>query len=382
MEKILYIKGGRAIEEARRLFNRVGELPDGGPDKFLLAVLFYARKNTLRLASFGPKSERIVLDDRVIIEYAARSTSPTWFKRRLDYGVSGLKFFVETLWFRPKKILCGVDGPFALFAWAAACLSGAKFIFLAHNALALSSMSLLYRFSNKFVCRRANAVIAHGPFVRDETINLGALKVNVFEFNNALDHEHVTLVDHLPEKQKNETDIVILYVGRIEEDKGVIDLFNAFRDLNLNIRLRFIGSGSANVTLQQLILQYKLEDKVDLLGSVPFEEVFAHMRFAAVTVTPSQSRFPEGFCKSAMESFYVGTPVIAPSYGPFPYMVKHEDNGLLYVPDDINSLTQTLQRFFTESDLRQRLEAGAQRWGKVFMRPEVTFSQALERVLH
>ena len=381
-ERVIYLKGGRAIEEARRLFPRVGDLPDGGPDKFLLAVLFYARAGVFRLTSFGPRTERALLDGHEVFEYGARSTSSSQLQRRWSFACAAIGFVVDTLRFRPRRVLCGADGPFALFAWVAARLAGAQFVFLAHNAIALPTMSKAYLWANRFICQHADWVVAHGPFVRDEAIGLGAAPAQVMEFNNALDPEHAALVNGLPAKVELAVEATILYVGRIEEDKGVVDLLEAFRQLPLasGARLRFVGSGSANATLRQLVQQYELQARVEVLGPVEFDAVFAHMKQATVVVTPSQSRFPEGFCKSAMEAFYVGTPVVAPDYGPFPYMVKHEENGLLYQPDNVVALAQALKRCVADAGLRHQLEEGARRWGQIFMHPKTTFAKAIEQV--
>jgi glycosyltransferase involved in cell wall biosynthesis len=118
---------------------------------------------------------------------------------------------------------------------------------------------------------------------------------------------------------------------------------------------------------------------VEVLGPVNFDNVFIHMNQAAVVVTPSQSHFAEGFCKSAMEAFYTGTPVIAPDYGPFPFMVNHHDNGLLYTADDVNELASALKYFFSDAELRNKLRSGAQQKGRQLIKPETTFARAIER---
>jgi len=381
-ERVIYFKGGRAIEEARSLFPRAGELPDGGPDKFLLAVLHFSRDARFRLASFGPAHARIELLGREVIEYGGRSTAPGKLARRLAFAAASLRFVWDTLRMRPTRVLCGQDGPFALFVWLATRLSGAQFVLLAHNALALPSTSQVYKQANRFLCRRADLVVAHGPFVRDEALMLGTPPERVVEFNNALDPEHVQLVNGLQPKAADSLERVVLYVGRMEEDKGVVDLLNAFRQLTdvPRLRLRFVGNGSANSLLRDLVVQHGLQDRVEVLGPIPFGSVFALMKQATVLVTPSQSRFPEGFCKSAMEAFYVGTPVVAPDYGPFPYMVKHEDNGLLYRPDDVSALAAALRRLMQDEVLLARLGEGALRWGHHFMYPHTTFAKAVARV--
>lgn len=381
-ERVVYLKGGRAIEEAQALYPRLGELPDGGPDKFLLAVMFYTRGAQLRLCSFGPRNQRTRVMGREVNEYAARADVANKFRRRLAFVGALLAFIWDTVSLRPQRVLCGVDGPFALAAWLSARLTGAQFVFLAHSALALPTTSRPYKLANTWLCRRADRVIAHGPFVRDEAIGLGAQPGRVIEFNNGLDPEHKALLDALPPKATAAKDAYILYVGRVEEDKGVVDLLDAFRQLrgHPQTRLIYVGNGSANDTLRRLIAQYGLADRVQVLGPVPFGAVFGRLSGASVVVTPSQSKFPEGFCKAAMEAFYVGTPVIAPDYGPFPYMVRHEVNGLLYTADDVSSLASALQRYFDDAGLQQQLALGAAQAGEVFMNPAVPFRRAIEAV--
>jgi len=123
------------------LFPRLGELPDGGPDKFLLAVLYYSKSAVFRLSSFGPTTRRSVIDGREVIEYGARPTDGSVLVRRLKFLGSVISFLKDTLQFKPTRVLCGVDGPFALFVWLAARMAGAKFVLFARNALDLPSTS-------------------------------------------------------------------------------------------------------------------------------------------------------------------------------------------------------------------------------------------------
>lgn len=380
-EKIIYAKGGRAIEEAQALFPRIGELPDGGPDKFLLAVLFHARDAQFRLASLGPRNEAVKILGREAIEYGARPTKGGKLHRRMGFFNSAFKFLRDTVAYRPTRILCGLDGPFGLFAWLASVLCGADFIFLAHGAMDLSSASKSYRWSNRFLCRRASWVITHGPFVHQEALNFGVPAERVLEFNNGLDPEHVGLIKALPDKTAEGR--TIFYLGRMEADKGVFDLLTAFLALpaKLPLKLAFIGGGSAVPELLRQVDAGGFASRVQVMGPLPFEEIFVHLRAAAVVVTPSRSIFPEGFCKAAMEAFYVGTPVIAPDYGPFPYLVQHEQNGLLYPSDSIPGLQAALERYFTEQGLRSRLELGAVQSGAALVKPRLSFSAAVRTVL-
>ena len=377
--RVVYIKGGRAIEEAERLFPLQGEVPNDGPDQFLLAVIDYLDDAEFRVVSYGPKTEVKEFGDKQAIEYGLRPNNKQLIQRRLAFLMGCLQFFKQTVQFKPSHILCGLDGPFALIAWLAAKISGSKFIFSVHNALTLSSTALYYKFSNAILCKQADAVIVHGPFLKDQALQLGTQAEHLVEFNSSIDEANKVLIEKLKNNQKENLGKSILFVGRIEEDKGAIDLFKAFIKLDLNhaIKLNYIGEGDALPLLQQLIIQHNLQAQVYLHGNLPHAEVFSYLHQATVLVTPSQLRFPEGRCKSAMEAFYVGTPVIAPNYGPFPYLVEHEVNGLLYETDNINALSVAIQRILTDQELLKRLRIGAKESGKKLINPGLSFSSAI-----
>lgn len=377
--RVVYIKGGRAIEEAERLFPLQGELPNGGPDQFLLAVIDYLDDAQFRLVSYGPKTELKTFGDKQAIEYGLRPNNKQLIQRRMAFLVGCMQFFKQTVKFKPGHILCGLDGPFALIAWLAAKISGAKFILSVHNALCLSSTAFYYKFSNGILCKQADAVIVHGPFLRNQALQLGTNAEHLVEFNSSIDEANRAVIDKLQKSRSEGLKKSILFVGRIEEDKGAIDLFDAFLKLNFNhdIELIYIGEGNALSLLKNLIIQHNLQQKVYVYGNLPHAEVFDFLHKAVVLVTPSQLRFPEGRCKSAMEAFYVGTPVIAPDYGPFPYLVEHEVNGLLYEADNIDALSAAIQRILTDQEFLKRLRIGANESGQKLINPGLSFSSAI-----
>ena len=51
--------------------------------------------------------------------------------------------------------------------------------------------------------------------------------------------------------------------------------------------------------------------------------------------------------------------MIAPGNGPFPYAVKHEENGLLFKPGDVTDLAASMLRLTMEPGLSERLRNAA-----------------------
>jgi glycosyltransferase involved in cell wall biosynthesis len=78
-----------------------------------------------------------------------------------------------------------------------------------------------------------------------------------------------------------------------------------------------------------------------------------------------------------MESMVVGVPVIAPDFGPFPFLVKHRGNGLLYTPDSVEALRDALHQALSEPALLDALCRGARQTGLELREPPMTFSEAV-----
>src|SRR5207245_2045471 len=101
-----------------------------------------------------------------------------------------------------------------------------------------------------------------------------------------------------------------------------------------------------------------------------------------VVVTPTQTVFAEGRCMSAVEALYCGTPVIAPDFGPFPFLVKHGQNGLLYQPDSIPDLRAKLEQLWSDNEGYQKMAAGARQTAdELRADPSPDFETALRAAL-
>ncbi|QHI99974.1 glycosyltransferase [Xylophilus rhododendri] len=384
VKRILYLKGGTAVQEAKDLFPRKGELLDGGPDKFVLGVIHYLGDAEFRLATFGAENQAEQVMGYEAVEYALRPPHVHGWRRRWAFLKGMSRFFVETVRYKPTQILCGLDGPTGVVTWFAAKLCGARFVFLVHNALVLPSVSGIYRASNRLILKRSDLVLAHGPFLRQQALAGGAVANRVIEFQNGLDESHGALIDALRKEDAAEAaPQTLIYVGRVEEDKGVFDLLQAFELLAARypVRLKFVGGGSAVAPLRECAASSPVADRVEVLGAVPFPEVFSHLKSSLVAVTPTQSRFPEGLCKTVLESYFVGVPVIGPDYGPFPYVIEDGVSGLLYKPDSVADLVKTIERYLDQPELRATLKDGAIAAGLRNKKPELGFHQAVRDVL-
>jgi len=381
--KVLYAKGGCAIEEAERLFPIAGTAPQGGPDQFLLSVLSQIKTAPFQLVSLGSETEFRSILGRDAIVCGARPTRGAWWWRKVIYVIETLRFMIRAAIWRPTHVLCGIEGPFAAMALLLARWSCARFVFLDHVALDLPSISRINRAAHRFVVKRADATIVHGPFLRDQVIGLGARENSIFEFDTGFPARHLdnreALLEPIASLNPASTPVFV-YVGRIEEEKGVFDLLEAFYRVrrDFSARLVFIGDGAALEKLKILATSTKFSNAIEIHGSIPHDDIFSRLQHALAVVTPTQSRFPEGRCMAAMEAFSVGTPVIAPDFGPFPYLVIDRQNGLLYRADDVSSLAQAMSLLLTDAALYDTVRAGAKVTGEDLSRSHRSFDEVVK----
>lgn len=132
-----------------------------------------------------------------------------------------------------------------------------------------------------------------------------------------------------------------LYVGRLEEEKGIDLLLSAWINIQTHEVLTVIGEGPLNSELKK---RYE-HPRIQFLGKKNSEEVLIAMQSAKFLVNPS--RVYETFGLTILEAFSVGTPVIAFDVGTRSMLVKHEENG--YLAHEKN-LQETIERALLMQD--------------------------------
>jgi glycosyltransferase involved in cell wall biosynthesis len=155
-------------------------------------------------------------------------------------------------------------------------------------------------------------------------------------------------------------------VGRITEAKGHRILFNALGRLSAEVRNRIrliiVGAPAEDCTedlgyargLEQYAKEIGLEH---ILWTGYREDVASYYASMDVLVQPSVA---EALPLAVLEALETGIPIIASRTGGIPEIVRNEFNGLLYPTGDEQELARSVERFVTDSSLRNRLRAGAQ----------------------
>lgn len=153
----------------------------------------------------------------------------------------------------------------------------------------------------------------------------------------------------------------LLYVGRVEPEKGLealIEALAALHEKGEKVRLSIVGSGQEEDRLMGLARSFGVHDKVTFHGYIPFgEELFAQYREADIFVLPSLS---EGTPNVLAEAMAFGLPIIASRVGGCDTIIRDQVNGILVDPKSVQSLLRALSDLIHDSDLRLRIARQAQ----------------------
>ena len=152
---------------------------------------------------------------------------------------------------------------------------------------------------------------------------------------------------------------VITFVGRLDEEKYIHELFEAVAVLDpaLDVRVEVIGDGDVRTKLERTAVALGVADRVNFQGRVSDEQLRATLTATTVFAMPSRAELQS---IATMEAMASGLPVVAADAMALPHLVHSDENGYLYQPGDIDEFAGYLTRILTASpEELERLKRGA-----------------------
>lgn len=157
-----------------------------------------------------------------------------------------------------------------------------------------------------------------------------------------------------------EDDKLILYVGRVVEDKGVLPLIESFIDINdqfPNTKLVIVGPYN-NTTdqkryykvLSEKVNRYKINSSVIFLGKISTEEIVEIYAICDIFVCPSLWEEPFGLV--VLEAMASGKPTIVTNVGGLSEWVTDSDTGIIIEPKNKKELFTKIYMLLRNDDKR------------------------------
>lgn len=166
-----------------------------------------------------------------------------------------------------------------------------------------------------------------------------------------------------------------VFYGRLSEEKGVMTLLHAMRNLP-ETKLFIIGDGPQRPVLERLQREHKI-DNVSFLGNRGGKELVELVQKARFVVVPS-----EWYDNSPLviyESFSMGKPVIVSTLGGMPELVDDGINGYHFEPGNVQELHERIEALWADPARTRAMGEKAREKAEAEFSPDVHYERMITR---
>lgn len=191
--------------------------------------------------------------------------------------------------------------------------------------------------------------------------------LDYFNFLSQHQIDNICFIPHFvdPEKWRFNTNYAadsgrLLFVGRLERQKGIWVLLEAFKQLlreDPSLTLNIIGTGREQNKIEHYLLRNQLGHQVTLAGEKNAAEVLHYFHNAALLVVPSVQQEMLGLV--GLEAQAAGLPVIASDICGIREWCCHAKSGWVVPPGAPRRLATEIHRLLSAAGLRRQLRENA-----------------------
>jgi len=259
-------------------------------------------------------------------------------------------------------LICNVGGAFAFPVAVLAAWLRRKPVVIWASSWHLSG-TLLQRIGFPFmrlVYKRANAIVTYGEHVKEFLIPLGVSEKKIFvawhTIDNSLFNRPVSVqeLDQLRNDLGIVTEHIILFVGRLEIEKGIYYLLDAFKRMRAHCSLLMIGNGPERGAIKEKCIREEI-GHVYILDYVDNSALYKYYALADVFVLPSITTrdFKEPWGVVVNEAMNQGCPVVASNAvgAAMGGLVVHGETGLIVEERDAEALYRAIDTILSDKEL-------------------------------
>lgn len=185
---------------------------------------------------------------------------------------------------------------------------------------------------------------------------LASLKVSTNKVNEFLPYYDDTVFKKVVVPEPYRRPFRLLYIGRIEEVKGVFDLLQVYEQLTeegLDLELDFCGDGASFKHLSKLVRD---KSKVHCHGHCNKENLLQIVNRCHLIIVPTRTEFVEGFNQVVVESVLFGRPVVTSDVCPaIEYVLPAVCEA---VPDDVESYKENIRKLYQDVAYYEEKQSG------------------------
>lgn len=223
------------------------------------------------------------------------------------------------------------------------------------------------RWTRRLILPRAQAYLGTSLAACNNLVRSGAPPERVFE--SPMSHSVAWFGSEAAKARKELLPAeahTILYVGHLNERKGVTALLNAFAvvaQMQPETRLLMIGDGPLRSSLVATARRLGVHERVEFGGFVQPVDLPGTYARAEIFVLPS---LEDTFGVVVVEALACGIPVVCSRYAGVSSHLSDGTNAFIVDPDDIGQLADRILRLLSDPGLRKQFAGEGQRVARSF----------------
>lgn len=166
-------------------------------------------------------------------------------------------------------------------------------------------------------------------------------------------HHFVDFTTFIVKKKIDDRLNVVGYIGRLSEEKGILNLVKAI-PLVLKERkdICFIlgGEGGLSHEIRSIVKDEGLKAYAKLIGWIPHDELPKYLNELKLLVLPS---YTEGLPNIMLEAMACGTPVLVTQVGAIPCVIEHRKNGFILKKNSPECIAKNILKILNRKDLQE-----------------------------
>lgn len=292
---------------------------------------------------------------------------PLFAGRNRLLGSKGIHLYFYSQWWKSVRefnpdIIHIDEEPWSLSALQFALsgkISDAKVLFYSKQNI-LKQLPFPFSIFERAVFRVSSCTIALTEEVRQVLCKKGYEK-QIFIVPHGVKLEHFYPRDMLTLRNKlGLNSLVVGYIGRLAEEKGVIDFLLSLPILSrkgVEFQALIIGSGPYKEKIERTIDSLGLNRLVKIVPAVPHNEISKYYNCIDILVVPSHTtkNWKEQFGRVLIETMACGVPVIGSSSGEIPNIIRKTGGGLVFQEKNTKDLTAKIYELFKDGKKRKEL---------------------------
>lgn len=230
---------------------------------------------------------------------------------------------------------------------------------------ALGMLEMYLHQSMMKIYHKVDRFIVPNSFMANKMIEGGYPEEKIVKMRNPFDVSDIT-----PTYNDGE---YFLYFGRIEPEKGVLNLIKAMKNLPEQ-RLKIVGEGSDLDNCVNWSKQNNL-DNIEFVGPKWGEELTPYLQNCIAVVVPSLWHEPSPYV--IYQALAQGKPVVGSRVGGIPDLINSE-TGRLFNPNDTDDLTTQLQSICDMPGTAATMGRAARAWAEKELSPQHYYERLME----